>query len=128
MTSTRPLSFGRPPDLEPRKSKKLIDAYVQTCELVEKRSKTPERLGAPAARGAQWGWGWVAGWIVRFSQHPNGQMMKKRLIVWSNLDIVCNHHQLIDLGMVWFILVYGFRFTASIPFRYFIPPYGTRGC
>ena len=32
-----------------RKSKKLIDAYVQTCELVEKRSKTPERSGSLAA-------------------------------------------------------------------------------
>ena len=30
-----------------RKSKKLIDAYVTTCELVDKRSKTPERTGAP---------------------------------------------------------------------------------
>ena len=29
--------------LELRKSKKLIDAYVQTCEYAEKRDKTPDR-------------------------------------------------------------------------------------
>eukprot|EP00913_Durusdinium_trenchii_P017393 g16351.t1 len=31
--------------VEKLKSKKLIDAYVQTCEHAEKRSKTPERTG-----------------------------------------------------------------------------------
>mmetsp|Transcript_89501 Transcript_89501/g.158883 ORF Transcript_89501/g.158883 Transcript_89501/m.158883 type:complete len:312 (-) Transcript_89501:184-1119(-) len=34
--------------LEKLKSKKLVDAYVETCELADKRSKTPERE-APAA-------------------------------------------------------------------------------
>lgn len=38
--------------VEPRKSKKLIDAWVQTCESVQRRERTPERMGegeAPAA-------------------------------------------------------------------------------